>query len=439
MSNTAFSNWSGSVKFQPETVVYPTSESEIIQLVQRAANERKKIRVVGTGHSFTPLIQTDQILVSLDKWQGITHIDQAKGLVTVKAGTKIHQFGAWAKEAGWAQENLGDIDQQSLAGAISTGTHGTGINFGTIATQVRAITFINGKGERIHCSEEDNIEIFKAASLSLGSLGIIIELTFQCLPAYKLEFIAQREDIDDVLNSLDSRNKEHRNFEFYWFPYTNAAHTKYSNVTDAENTNHSINYIMDLILENYGYWCLSFPTRIIPSISPFISKTSTKLISRTRKVDWSYRIYSMPRLVKFNEMEYNIPAEAFVSAKREVIKAMEKHRFMVHFPTENRFVRADDIYLSPAYQRQSAYIAFHVFKGNPYQAYFKTMEEICLAHGGRPHWGKMHTLKAEQLQALYPKFDAFKQIRKFMDPEEVFTSSYLQALFYEPHHNGRDH
>ncbi|NBA84917.1 FAD-binding protein [Emticicia sp. CRIBPO] len=422
------SNWSGSVRYTPSQIFSPSSEDELVKIVRNCIDLKKKIRIIGSGHSFTRLCETDQVLISLDHYKGIVSVNKEAREITVKAGTKIYEFGDLSHQLGLAQENLGDIDRQSMAGSISTGTHGTGIGFGNISTQVTAIRFVNGKGEVVNCSETDNHDIFKATQISLGSFGIILELTFRLTESYKLEFTSGKENLFDVLGRYDEINKTTRNFEFYWFPHTETVQTKYSNVSEKEAKDNKLGLWFDNVMENHLFNAVSFPTRYIPSLSSSVAKLSAALSGTSSKVNWSHKVYALPRTVLFNEMEYNVPYEAFADVKKEVVRVFKDRKFDVHFPTENRFVKGDDIWLSPAYQRQSAYIAFHVYKGNPHQHYFKVMEDICRSYDGRPHWGKMHTLQAADFQKIYPKWEDFQAVRKTQDPEGIFLSDYLREV-----------
>ena len=429
MQNYTFTNWSGSVKSSPQSIEKPSSESEIISLIEKASTEGKTIRPVGSGHSFTPLVQTNDIIVSLDNWQGLISVDKENYTATAKSGTKIHQFSDLAFSHGLAQENLGDIDQQSIAGALSTGTHGTGISFGTLSTQLTEIKLINGKGEFIVCSESNNREIFKAAQIGLGSLGIITEMSFRLVPAYKLKYVGQKENVFDVLQNFERHNAQNRNFEFYWFPYSEVAQTKYSNITDEPVDTDKLSYFMDLLVENWLYEALCFPTRYFPSLSKSVAKISSSLLSGSKKVNYSHKVYATPRTVRFNEMEISVPIQAFKEVKTEVIRTFQKRKFNVQFPTENRFVKQDDIWMSSAYGRDSAYIAFHVYRGKEYLEYFKTMCDICSHYEGRPHWGKMHQFDTSYLSKNIPKWDDFMKLRAEMDPKGVFLSPYMKKLF----------
>ncbi len=423
-------NWAENISWTPSEIAYPTSEDAIQQVVLRAANSRKKIRVIGTGHSFTALCHTDDILVSLDEYQGIISVDKAQCQASVKAGTKLNLLGDLLFKEGMAMENLGDIDVQSIAGTISTGTHGTGKAFGTISTQVIALKFVNGKGEIVECSMTKNQELFKAAQVSLGALGIITSITLQCVPSHKLFLQNGKEPLDSVLSNLDAYNQQNRNFEFYWMPYTEIAWTKTTNIVEEGEPDkvNFFNYWSEYVMENYSFKLLCEIARLFPSQNERVSKITAASINTVKKVYHSHKIYATKRLVKFTEMEYNIPAEAYQDAFKEMRKKIDTKQFNIHFPIENRWVKGDDILMSPAYGRDSAYIACHVYNKKNNKPYFEALEQIFRAYGGRPHWGKMNTLSPQDVADLYPQFATFAKHRQEQDPEKVFVTPYLEKL-----------
>lgn len=267
-------NWAGNVKWNPAELCYPKTEHEIQKIVIRAANDHKSIRLIGTGHSFSKLCETDQIMISLDNYQGLISTDKQLCQATVKAGTKLNVLGDLLFQEGMAMENLGDIDVQSIAGTISTGTHGTGKEFGTISTQIIALKFINGKGEIVNCSTTENKELFLAAQVSLGVLGIITEVTIQCIPNYKLALYTEKENLESVLLSLDERNSNNRNFEFYWFPYTSTVFTKTSNEVSESKVDkiNAFNYWSEYFIENYSFKLMCEIARVFPKANQRISK-----------------------------------------------------------------------------------------------------------------------------------------------------------------------
>ncbi|MGK0387921.1 MAG: FAD-linked oxidoreductase [Maribacter sp.] len=430
MSENTWKNWSETVVCNPDQILMPSSEEEITSIIQAAAKNGKTIRMVGKGHSFTGLVGTDSIIMALDNWGGLINVEGQ--VATVKAGSNIKLLGEELYQNGLAQENLGDIDIQSIAGAVSTGTHGTGVQFGNLATQVEEITFINARGEKITCSESQNHDIFKAAQVSLGSMGVITRMKIRCLPKYILELKNVKADFKDTLAKLDQYNKENRNFEFYYFPYTETVQLKISNVTEAEPKEGGVlQYINDMVLENGAFKLFSEISRIIPSQSRNVSKLVGACVGESKRNTWSHRVYATSRLVRFTEMEYNIPEDAFEECILEIKKKIEDTRYDLHFPIECRFVKGDDIWLSPAYQRNSAYIAVHMYKGMPYKQYLDDMEAIFKKYDGRPHWGKLHYQTSDSLSKLYPKWDDFHAIRKEMDPNGMFLNQYLKDIFGE--------
>jgi FAD-linked oxidoreductase len=422
-------NWSGLENWNPAEILFPESEEAIQQIVKSALDKKQKIRIIGSGHSFTKLCVTNDILITLDKYQGLVQVDKSSNQVTIKGGTKLKKLGELLHAEGLAMENLGDIDAQSIAGTISTGTHGTGAGFGTISTQVRAIRLVNGLGEIVECSTEKNVELFKAAQVSLGALGVITQITLQCLPSYKLKMVYEKSSLSEVLKTYKSINQATRNFELYWMPFTDAVLTKKANVTNEEVDKIGVSsFFQEYILENLGFKILCEVANLFPSKNRWVSEISAKTLSTVVKKAYSHNIYATVRAVRFNEMEYNVPIEAYEEVMKEIQRSFEKNEFQVHFPIENRFVKGDDIYLSPAFGRDSAYIACHVYSKKKHEAYFQKMEDIFKAHDGRPHWGKLHTRNANELLALYPKMSDFLKNRAEQDPEQIFISPYLKTL-----------
>ncbi|MEM9821415.1 MAG: D-arabinono-1,4-lactone oxidase, partial [Bacteroidota bacterium] len=355
-------NWSGYLGWEPEQLFRPSREAEIVQIVQRAAEENKKIRLIGSGHSFTPLCPTDHFLISLDDYKGIVAVDSEQKQVTVRAGTKLNELSSLLDEHGLALENLGDIDVQSIAGAISTGTHGTGRDFGNLCTQIQKVKWINGLGEIQTCGRHQNPDLFAAVVLSLGALGILIEITIQCVPRYNLQLKVEKVAVDQLLADIDQYNAAHRHFEFYWFPNTPYAMTKAVNPsTDSADADTFKNYLQEVVLENYAMIAISELSTYFPSWSRKISRFAASTIDTYQKTKPSHKVFSTVRMVKFNEMEYNVPIEAYSAVKQEIIRWVNQNNTKIIFPLENRFVKGDNIMLSPAYQRDSAYIAVHVY------------------------------------------------------------------------------
>lgn len=422
-------NWSGSVSSNPAEYHEPNTLDEIVSLVHRCRKQGKTIRVVGSGHSFSPLVATDSVLISLDRYTGLEHVDRAACTATIKAGTKLKALSELLFAQGLAQENLGDINEQSIAGAISTGTHGTGIAFGSISTQVTGLTLVTGTGEVISCSETENRPLFKAAKVSLGAIGIIVSVTLRLVPSYTLRIDIRKKSLTDCLNKLNVYNRENRHFEFHFLPYTDTVQAKFTNTSQEKPAGKSFTrWFNEYALENGALWLLSAFNRQFPQMSERVCRTMAALVTDTSGVSHAHAIFSTARLVKFQEMEYNLPAAHFEAALRELDEMIRRERIQVHIPIECRFVRGDDIPLSPAYGRDSAYIAVHMFKGMPYKRYFELAEAIFKRYEGRPHWGKMHSSTADELIMLYPEWNAFQLQRSLHDPDRLFSSPYIRSI-----------
>lgn len=423
-------NWSGYVTCTPQSTVHIENEQHLAECIAARAEQGGGMRVVGSGHSFTPLVQTDDTLVNLDQFQGLISMDESKGTAEVWAGTKLHALGDLLHERGRAQENLGDINVQSIAGAISTGTHGTGRAFPGIANQVVGLTLIDGRGREWQCDQFHNPELFQAARVSLGALGIISRVTLKTIPAYKLHYRSARASLDQCMADLTQHLQNHRNFEFYWFPYSDRVQLKQMNETDAAPSNIGWGKkFNDVVLENYAFWFLSETCRWLPSLCAPVSKLCAAMVGADERVDWSHRLYATPRMVRFQEMEYNVPRHYFPQVVEEIRKVTADRKFRVHFPLECRFAAPDDIWLSPGYQRETAYIAVHMYRNMPWQEYFRAIEQIFLKYEGRPHWGKWHSLTAKELSARYPRWSAFQEFRAELDPQGLFINGHLRRLF----------
>lgn len=424
-------NWSRSVVSHPEKILYPSSIEEICSLVKEAGKLGKKIRVVGAGHSFTKLVKTDSWLVSLDRLSGIVELDTENETVTVLGGTRLFHLGEELAKAGYAQENLGDINVQSIAGAISTGTHGTGKVFGNIPSQVVEMTIVTASGELMTLSETENPSYFRAGLVSLGSFGIIVRVKLRMIKCPVYEYKSDKVLFSELLEKLDHFIEANRHFECYLFPYSDSVQIKTMNMTKKQPQSLKLHRFEALILENYLFFLLSEMCRMFPKMTRSVSRLAAKTIGRTMIAAHSYQLFATPRLVKFNEVEYCIPREQMKSALQEIQEMIERNQYEVHFPIECRVVKADDIWLSPSYQRESAYIAFHMYKGMPYEKYFFDMETIMKKYDGRPHWGKMHKRTSQELELLYPKFTDFLELRKELDPDGMFLNEYLEGMFGE--------
>ena len=429
-NNEIWKNWSASVICETERFLRPKKLSELVQIVKEHHKQNRKIRVVGSGHSFTPLVATDETLISIEHLAGIDHVDKENDIVTAWAGTDLKTLGQLLWEHGYAMKNLGDINAQSVAGAVSTGTHGTGIELGIISTQIAGVTLLTASGELVEIDSETNTHWFDAVRVSLGMLGIIVKIKLYVDPAYQLTSKSTKTTLIECVANLEETKQSNRNFEFFWFPFTKTVQMKTANInTETLHKKYKPSFFKDILIENSLFKVLSEISRIIPPTAKLMSKISAIGVPVGEKKGDSHLVYATKRLVKFNEMEYSIPAEHMGEVINEIAETIEKRNFRVHFPVECRYAKQDDIWISPAYGRDSAFVAIHMYKGMKHEEFFAAMEEIFQKYDGRPHWGKMHTMSHENVVAAYPNLDKFLQVRQELDPNQMFVNDYLKELF----------
>ncbi len=425
----SWSNWAGNQLSKPVRIERPSSESEVVEIVLRAVAEHLRVKVVGSGHSFTGIAVPDEVMIDLAQMNRVVNVDHVGGVITVQAGIVLSDLNAYLESHKLSMPNLGDVTYQTLAGAVSTSTHGTGLQRTGLAAQIRAFKLVTSSGEVLTCDPVHNAEIFHCGRVSLGALGVITEVTLNVVPGFNLRAVEQPMPISHVLDNFAQLIQENDFFEFYWVPHTKWALTKANNVSmDAiDSPGRFATWYNKMFMENYAFGLLCRVGRLFPKLIP---KLATILPSsgRVEYVNVSHRIFSSKRLVKFYEMEYSITLDSLVPALREVMQMVEDRGFLISFPVEVRCTGSDDIPLSTSTGRRSAYIAVHMFKGCEYTEYFAAVETILRKHEGRPHWGKIHNLDASDISSLYPEYQRFIEVRNQLDPEGVFTNDYLRRV-----------
>ncbi|MCX4547690.1 MULTISPECIES: D-arabinono-1,4-lactone oxidase [unclassified Streptomyces] len=423
-------NWAGNVTARPVREVTPASAEELAGAVRRAADEGLKVKAVGTGHSFTATAATDGVLIRPDLLTGIREIDRTAGTVTVESGTPLKRLNLALAREGLSLTNMGDIMEQTVAGATSTGTHGTGRDSASISAQIRALELVTADGTVLKCSEQENPEVFAAARIGLGALGVVTAITFAVEPVFLLTAREEPMAFDRVTADFEQLVAENEHFEFYWFPHTGNCNTKRNNRSagPAAPPGKVAGWIEDELLSNGLFQAACSLGRAVPATIPAVAKISSRALSARTYTDVPYKVFTSPRRVRFVEMEYALPREAAVAALREVKAMVERSPLRVSFPVEVRTAPADDIALSTASGRESAYIAVHLYRGTPHRAYFTAVERIMTAHGGRPHWGKVHSRDAEYLAGVYPRFGEFTALRDRLDPQRLFANDYLRRV-----------
>jgi FAD-linked oxidoreductase len=423
-------NWAGDQRCAPAAIEWPRSTAELAEVVARAGAQGRRVRAVGAGHSFSDIALTDGVLVQIDRMADVLDVDRSSGLVRVQGGITIHALNQRLAAEGLAMENLGDIDVQSIAGAISTATHGTGARLRNIPAQVAALTLVLADGSTLVCSAEDEPELFRAARVSLGALGIVAEVTLRCVPAFVLEGRDRPAPLADTLERFEELALDNDHFEFFVFPHCDTALTRTNNRTDgpARPRGRASAYANDVLLTNHAFGAFCALGRRLPAQIPRINRLVTRLAGSSRRVERSDRIFASPRLVRFTEMEYSLPREHTPEAVRRVLRLVKDRGFAVPFPVEVRTVAPDDAFLSTAAGRDSGFVAVHMYKGMAFEPYFRAVEAIMDELEGRPHWGKRHFQTAAALRPRYPDWDRFQAVRRRLDPEGRFANAYIERV-----------
>ena len=426
-----WTNWAGTVSADV-TVATPAAVTELQRVVGESAAQGRRVKPIGAGHSFTPIGATDGVQLRLHRLSGIVHADRATGLVTVLAGTRLHELNEALWALGLSMTNLGDIDVQTVSGAISTGTHGTGARLGGIATQVRALDLVLADGSLLHCSADEHPDIFAAARVGLGALGVIATVTLQCEPAFALHAAESPASLDEVLADLDELVERHEHFEFYWFPHTRRVLTKRNDRVADDTALRPLPAwrarLDDEFLSNTVFEGLNRLTTRRPALIPRANAVAARALSAREYVDRSYRVFASPRTVRFREMEYAVPRAAVPELLAGIEAHLARSGEQIGFPIEVRFAAADDIWLSTATGRETGYVAVHQYHRREHESYFRAVEAVAKDLDGRPHWGKLHDRDAESLAAAYPRHADFVAVRDKLDPDRVFGNAYLEKV-----------
>ena len=423
-------NWAGDQRCRPDAVATPGSIEEISTAIAHADAEDRRVRVIGSGHSFSDIALTDGLQLRLDRLTRVLDLDRSSGLVRVQAGITIRELSARLTEHGLALENLGDVDAQTIAGAIATATHGTGAGLRNISAQVAELTLVLADGSTLRCAPDGDAEAYRAARVSLGALGVIAEVTLRCVPAFTLRGHDSPRPLADTLDRFQELALANDHFEFFVFPHTDTALTRTNNRTDEppRPRGRASAYANDILLTNHAFGLFCRVGRRLEGRIPQINRLVTRFAGSSTRVDRSDRIFASPRLVSFTEMEYALPRASTPEAVRRIMALVPERGFAVPFPIEVRTVAADDAFLSTASGRDSGFVAVHMYEGMVYEPYFRAVEAIMDELGGRPHWGKRHYQTAATLRPRYPDWDRFQTVRARLDPHGRFANDYTDRV-----------
>ncbi|HEY2334747.1 MAG TPA: D-arabinono-1,4-lactone oxidase [Solirubrobacterales bacterium] len=426
----AWRNWAGDQACAPFERLRPRRREELAEAIGVAAAAGRKVSVAGSGHSFTEAAMTEGTMLDLGALSGVIDADRSSRLVKVGGGTVLAGLNDELHGLGLAMENLGDIDRQTIAGAISTGTHGTGAKLRNISSQVEAIELVLADGSVRELDAVSDPDLLRAARVGIGALGAISSVTLRCVPAFTLNRVDSPCPREEVFDAFQQRADENDHFELFTFPYADSALVLERNRTDRPSRprGQAAAFLNDIVLENWALEAISAAGKLFPRAIPSLSRLAAWLASGSKSTDRSDRIFANERRVRFTEMEYGVPRENGPEAARRVIEWVRSNRYPVFFPIEMRVTAADDALLSPSHERDTAYIAVHQYRGMKWRPYFEAVESIMNAHGGRPHWGKRHFQTASTLVDRYPRWADFQAARDELDPGRVFTNEYAERV-----------
>ncbi len=428
----AWTNWAGTVRCAPAHHALPVTVEQIQAEIVRAAEEGERLRVVGSGHSFSPLCWSDDNQLSLARFTGIESSNLERGRVWVRAGTRLHRLAEALSDRGLALECAPDHDNLTLGGALATGTHGSGAAYGNLASMVTALRMVCADGSLRELSATHNPELFHAAAVSLGALGVITHIELQCVAEYRLEVSSAAATLGETLARVDELRRDHRNSEFFWFPYTDSVVLRRFDLTQEQPTWLSpVRHTLRRGIDAAVFRSLASAARRAPRISEQFGRLVTQRVSGRRDVLFARDAYAFRRRGRYQQLEFALPAARLEPALRALDRLIQALQFRVHFPIEVRFVAADEHWLSPHYRRDSACIAVPAYTHMAFEAYFGPIAELLERHDGRPHWGMVHDFTAERLRTLYPRFDDFCALRRQCDPRGLFLNPHLAELFGE--------
>ena len=423
-------NWGRSVTVTPQFIARPTTVEEVVAAVRFARDRGLTVKPIGAGHSFTAIGATAGVQLDLGGLDGLLAVDGT--LATFAAGTHLYRIAALLAPYSLALANMGDIDRQTISGAVSTGTHGTGSAFGGLATQIRALTLVTAAGDVLRINETENSELLPAAALGLGALGVMVDVTVECVPAFLLHAVERPENVDTVLNEWHERIAAVDHFEFYVWPHTETVLSKSNTRLAFDEPRHPLTafsaWLDDSFMSNTVFRGIVNLGRAVPAVIPLINRLAVKLTGDREFTDASASVFASDRTVRFREMEYALPVAAVPDAVRAVRALIDAKGWRISFPIEVRSSAADELWLSTATGRATGYVAVHRYYREDPTEYFREVEAIMRAHDGRPHWGKLHNRTAEDLRPSYPRFDDFIAVRNQLDPDRLFANDYLTTV-----------
>ena len=427
-----WTNWSRTVRCEPAYCAHPVTIEQVQAEVVRASEDGERLRVIGSGHSFSPLCWTDDNHMALDRFTGIESVDFERRRVWVRAGTRLRRLTEALARRGLALENAPDYDRQTLGGAIATATHGTGAAFGNLSSLVTGLRMVCADGTVRSVSQQDDPVLLCAGAVSLGALGVITHVELQCVDDYRLVVSSTAATLGETIERLTELRRDHRNSEFFWFPHTDSVLVRRADVTRETPTRLSpVQRTLRRGVDKAVFTGMSQAARRAPRVAEQFGRVASRLVSGRRDVLAARSAYALRRRSRFQQLEFALPVDWLGTVLRSLdhlIKALDSR---IHFPIEVRFVAPDGNWLSPHYERDSACITVPAYADIGFRDYFAPVSELMERYDGRPHWGMVHDLGAPQLRSLYPRFDDFRALRRQLDPRGLFLNPHLAAVLGE--------
>ncbi len=432
-SSTDWENWAGNERARATSSQTPGSTADVVAAVERARAAGTGVKMMGTGHSFTAISAPEGEMLRPQGLTGLLSFDRDAMTATVASGTQLKVLNQTLARLGVSLHNMGDIAEQTLAGATSTGTHGSGGHVAGLSGQLAGLELVTGTGQVITASETENPDVFALARVGLGALGIITQLTFRVEPQFLLRAEERPMTWHELVEDHERLAAENHHTDIHWFPHTDHALLKANNrladpVESAEPVAAWKAWLDDEFLSNTVFGMANKVINRYPGSATTINGLASRALSARTYSDLAHKVFVSPRTVRFKEMEYALPAEAGIEALREARRWIDASGLSIGFPIEVRTAPADDVALSTSYGRPTTYLAFHVHHQADHARYFREIEAVMTAHGGRPHWGKMHTRDADYLRGVYPRFEEFLALRDQLDPDRVFANDYLRRV-----------
>ncbi|KAI8321066.1 L-gulonolactone/D-arabinono-1,4-lactone oxidase [Martensiomyces pterosporus] len=442
-SGFEFRNWADTFHSRPQFYLAPETERDIIEIIHIANRHSLTVKPIGSGHSPSDIACTNSIMLNMDKMDRILAHDPYACTLTVEAGVRLHSLHQMLKQRNMALSSLGSISDQSIAGAIATATHGTGMEYGDLSSIITSLVIVDGTGQRKECSAQMNPDLFNAARCSLGALGIITQLTIQCEPAFTLHAVQTPENLDNILNNLSQVVYSAEHVRFWWFPHTDDAVVWRANRTNMPHQPSPESFLRDRLYGFHYYQLQLYKARFTPNDIPKLAEEHfrNRFSRRIEWVDDSFKVFNFDCLFPQYVNEWAVPWENAADVLRQLriwvnTEARKKDGVRVHFPVEVRFVKDSDVWLSPAYQRTVCYIGVIMYrpyhKAVPYKKYWRVYEDIMRTADGRPHWAKAHKMYHYDLLKAYPKFADFVKLRAACDPNGIFVNDYIRRHILPP-------